>query len=120
MYSTYPNWAAYLILGLLGLFFLRGVYLSLYRCFDHSHTKYAENLRPDAKITRVDKKVVGVKNSKKIRTVVVFEDGFLFESHKTDRENGFMTYKLSVSEATLKEILRRAVEAHNKACGLSR
>ena len=59
---------------------------------------------------------VGGKNSKKIRTEVLFDDGFEYVSHKTDREDSFLSYQIQVTKETKERILNDAMEAHRKAC----
>ena len=92
------------------------VYSWIYNAFSHTNKKSCKNLRPDAKITNVKRDTVGSKNNKKIRTVVTFDDGFEYVSHKTDRDDSFFSYRIQVTEATRKEILEDAMEAHQKAC----
>ena len=50
----------------------------------------------------------GGKNDKKIRTEVIFDDGFEYVSHKTDREDSFLSYRIRVTEETKKRILNDA------------
>ena len=50
----------------------------------------------------------GDKNDKKIRTEVIFDDGFEYVSHKTDREDSFLSYRIQVTEETKKRILNDA------------
>lgn len=110
------------ILGFLfvGGFVLLGVLniaAKIYNCFDHTHYD-KEKLRPDAKIIDVKRRVVGGKNDKKICTTVTFDDGFEFDSYKTDRDNSFFSYRIQVSKETSEEILNDAIRAHQKACGM--
>lgn len=93
------------------------VYSWIYNAFSHSSVKSYENLRRDAKIVNVKRDTVGSKNDKKIRTMVIFDDGFEYVSHKTDRDDSFLSYRIQVTEATAREILEDAMEAHQKACG---
>lgn len=105
-----------------GGFFLLGtlsIAAEIYNFFNHSYYK-KEKLRPDAKIVDVKRETVGGKNDKKIRTTVIFEDGFEYVTHKTDRENSFFSYRIQVKEATSKEILNDAIAAHQKACGITK
>lgn len=115
----FPQWFDVLFMGGLVLLWVLSIIGKVYSWFDHSHSGKNLNLRQDAKVAKVDKNVVGSKNSKKIQTIVTFEDGFQYETYQTDRENGILSYKISVSEASMKEILRKATEAHDKACGVS-
>lgn len=64
----------------------------------------------------VKQDTVAGKNDKKIRIEVLFDDGFEYVSHKTDREDSFLSYRIQVTEETKKRILNDAMEAHRKAC----
>lgn len=55
------------------------------------------------------------KNNAKYCTVVRFSDGYVYESHKTNRDNGFMNYTISVDGALRAEIAREAIAKHKKA-----
>ena len=92
------------------------VYSWIYNAFSHTNKKSCKNLRCDAKIVNVKRDTVGSKNDKKIRSVVTFDDGFEYVSHKTDSENHLMSYRIQVTESTAKEILADAIKAHQKAC----
>lgn len=81
--------------------------------FDSS--RWEDEAQPDIKaeiISVESEKVQYVKNGAKFKTTVIFEDGFKFVTHKTDREQRFGSYTISVNRA---EICRRAVQAHEKA-----
>ena len=117
-YGSPVGIAGYLLVGGAVLVAILNIYSWIYNAFSHTNKKSCKNLRPDAKIANVKQETVGSKNDKKIRTVVTFDDGFEYVSHKTDRENHLMSYRIQVSEATRKEILEDAAEAHQKACGI--
>lgn len=98
------------------LFFVLKIVLGYYST--KSRTSYDVNqLRADAKISDIKTAVVGSKNHKRIRTTVTFDDGYVFESFKTDRENSMFTYRINVSTATRNEIISDAFRAHQNACG---
>lgn len=105
-----------LFLGGLALVAVLNIYDWIYNAFSHTNKRSCKNLRPDAEIANVKEYTVGGKNDKKIRTVVTFDDGFEYVSHKTDRENHLMSYRIQVTEATRKKILEDAMQAHQKAC----
>lgn len=87
----------------------------IYSKFDHSYLPPLP-LKPDARIISIQsEKVVYVKNGAKYKTKVLFSDGFAFITHKTNREDGFLTYKISVDNALATEISKRALAAHEKA-----
>ena len=79
-----------LVFGVLLLGAALNIYASIYNAFSHSGGN-KKNLRRDAKIMNVKQYTVGGKNSKKIRTEVLFDDGFGSVSHKTDREDSFLS-----------------------------
>lgn len=103
------------LIGIFALIVLLNVYSWIYNAFSHSSGN-KKNLRRDAKIVNVKQETVGSKNNKKIRTTVVFDDGFEYISHKTDRDDSFFSYRIQVTEATRKKILEDAMQAHQKAC----
>lgn len=119
-YGSPVGIVGYLVMGGVVVVALLNIYSWIYNAFSHINKRSCKNLRPDAKIANVKQDTVGSKNDKKIRTVVTFDDGFEYISHKTDRENHLMSYRIQVTEATKKEILRDAVQAHQKACNNAR
>ena len=83
---------------------------------DHSEVYHNLELKPDAKIVDIKtEKVQYVKNDVKYKTPVSFSDGFSFVTHQTDREDHFFTYNISVGSELYKQIIAKAVEAHNRA-----
>lgn len=106
----------YLLVGGAVLVAILNIYSWIYNLFSHSSAKDYKNLRRDAKIVSVKRDTVGGKNDKKIRTEVIFDDGFEYISHKTDRDDSFLSYRIQVTEATAREILEDALESHQKAC----
>ena len=109
-----------LFIGVLALVAILNIYSWIYNAFSHINVKSYKNLRRDAKIVNVKRDTVGSKNDKKIRTEVIFDDGFEYVSHKTDREDSLFSYRLQVTEKTAKGILEDAMEAHQKACDKAR
>lgn len=106
----------YLFMGAAVLVAILNIYSWIYNLFSHSSAKDYKNLRHDAKIVSVKRDTVGGKNDKRIRTEVIFDDGFEYISHKTDRDDSFLSYRIQVTEATARKILEDALEAHQKAC----
>ena len=89
---------------------------AFYSLFDH--TKWADDSKPnlDAKIVDVcTEKVQYTKNGMKYKTTVSFSDGFNFITHKTNREEGFFTYQISIGESLKREIIEKAIRLHKKA-----
>ena len=81
--------------------------------FDHS--SWDEKAQPslNAKIADIKvEKVHYVKNGAKYKTTVLFSDGFRFVTHRTDRDERFFTYSISLNK---EEILRCAMNAHKEA-----
>ena len=115
-YGSPVGIVGYLFVGGAVLVLILNIYSRIYNLFSHTNKKSCKNLRPVAKIADVKQETVGSKNDKKIRTVVTFDDGFEYVSHKTDRDDSFFSYRIQVTEATRKEILEDAMEAHQKAC----
>lgn len=109
-----------IIAGIFGLFALVylgvGFYnmgLAIYHIADHS--KWQENAVPDPGARIIDiksEKVKYIKNDARFKTTVTFSDGFFFTTHKTDRENHFGSYTISVNK---KVVLEAAIQAHAKA-----
>lgn len=88
---------------------------NIYSCFDHSFIP-STRLKSDAKITNISsEKVIYVKNGAKYKTKVTFSDGFIFTTHKTNREDKFFSYNISVDNELAMEIAQRALNAHAKA-----
>ena len=84
--------------------------------FDHSKTEPNAVLRSDAKIVDIDtEQVTYMKNGAKYKTTIRFSDGFVFTTHKTDRDDNFFSYKISISPELRKEIISNAIEAHDRA-----
>ena len=115
MYGSPVGFGGFLFVSIAVLIAVLNIAVQIYNMFDHNHYN-EETLRTDAKIVNVKQMTVGSKNDKKICTTVTFDDGFVFESHKTDRDDSFFSYRIQVTEATRKEILEDAMEAHQKAC----
>lgn len=84
-----------------------------------THTIYDKNtLKENAVIIDIDTKVVGLKGERKYRTTVTFSDGFEYVSHDTERDDGFLTYTISLSERMKKQIVAEAIKAHCEAVGM--
>ena len=77
-----------------------------------------KNSKPDinAKIINIDtQKVQYAKNGTKYKTTVSFSDGFIFITHKTNREDGFFNYQISIDESLRISIIEKAICLHQKA-----
>ena len=84
--------------------------------FDRSVWEKGAIPDPDAKIVNIQsEKVQYLKDSMKFKTVVTFSDGFQFITHKTARENGFLTYTIAIDRKTQHEITNKAMRMHKKA-----
>ena len=80
---------------------------------DHVVMDEEVHLRPDAKIIDVKSKPVGIdKHNKKMRTTVIFDDGFKYVSHDTEREDSFLSYRISVTPEMKAHIIKQANDAH--------
>lgn len=63
----------------------------------------------------VDVKTVGLKGGKKFRTIVKFDDGFEYISHRgTEREDKFVFYEISLPESAKHEIINDAIAYHHR------
>ncbi len=83
-----------------------------------NHYGWEENSTPDknAKIQNISsEKVQYSKNGAKYKTKITFSDGFYFITHKTDREDGFLTYRIFISDELREKIISLAIEKHNIA-----
>ena len=81
--------------------------------FDHSGWNENADPSPCAVITEfTPQKVQYTKNNAKFKTTVKFSDGFYFVTHKTERDSGFMTYRISIDRNKITEL---ATQAHQKA-----
>ena len=95
--------------------FANMIYVSWYDRVSHSYIEDLEKLSLNTKIINVKRETVGLKGSRVFRTIVLFDDGFTYISHKTDVASAFVSYKISVTEELALEILNDAMEAHKKA-----
>lgn len=102
------------ILVLLLLCLAAVIIKDIYDSTDHSSCDTNQNLRIDAVPIDVQHKIVGTKGHRRVRTTVLFNDGFQYISHKTDVEEHIFSYSISLSSATNAEIIYAAKEAHEK------
>lgn len=105
-------WLLYVMLAAIAAL----IYKSWYDSTEHISMSEVSELRPDASPCKVERKEIGLKGEHKYRTIVTFDDGFRYISHKTNRENHFLSYSISVPRSMNAEILSDAVAAHKKAC----
>ena len=89
------------------------IYTSIYNSCSHikGDPKF---LKEDAKIIDIKTKIVGPKQSSKLRTIVIFNDGFKYISHRTNREDHLLHYTLSITENQKKAIISEAKIAHGE------
>lgn len=80
---------------------------------DVAETTSPNKLRRDAKIIDISREKVGFKGAYKIKTCVIFDDGYKYFSYDTER--GFFT--ISVSGDATRAIIDRAIQAHTNECG---
>ena len=109
-----------IVVGILGILLFGWIFFaigrSIYHLFDH--TKWDECSMPDLNAKIVDihtEKVIYVKNGAKFKTTILFSDGFRFITHKTNREDGFLTYHIDIDESLMNEIMEKSISVHKKA-----
>lgn len=89
---------------------------AIWSCFDHSWTVDNAKLHPGAKIVDINtEEVQYIKNGAKYKTTVRFSDGFTFVTHETEREDHFVSYKISLNKELYDQIIRSAIAAHDCA-----
>lgn len=76
-----------------------------------------KRFREDAKIIDVKTKIAGLKGSRYYSTCVKFDDGYVFVSNDTERTNYITTYKISITQGMIIQIIEEALKAHAKAVG---
>lgn len=96
-----------LAIGILG-------YYTYYFRIPHSHYEYLSFITPDAKITDISHSRENWGREKFIKTVVKFSDGFEYHTHKTFSEPRILYTKIYVDEEVRKEILIKAIKAHDR------
>ena len=101
------------------VWFVKGIFnlgKAFWSLFDHSIVPRNSTLSPDAEILDIrSKKVQYVKNGMKYKTTVYFSDGFQFVTHETEREDGILSYQISISPEQYKWMIESANEAHARA-----
>lgn len=103
-----------IILYILGIAIVWIIAKDIYDSTSHSSCENPSLLREDAKPNDIQRKIVGTKGHRRVRTTVLFDDGFRFVSHKTDVENHLFSYSISTPAPILNEILLDATIAHEK------
>ena len=107
------NWFPLILLFGLFAFLLGRQILSF---FNISYWTSGSTPDPDAQICDVSRKQVKyAKNDAKYKTTVDFTDGFRYVTHATDREQGFLSYRISMSRELDSQIRDAAVIRHDKA-----
>lgn len=97
----------FLVIGILG-------YYTYYFRIPHSYYKYLSFITADAKITDISHSKESWGREKFIKTVVKFSDGFEYHTHKTFSEPRILYTKIYVDEEVRKEILIKAIKAHDR------
>lgn len=89
---------------------------SIWSMFDHSVWRAPKNPDINAEIVNVNvEKVRYSKNDAKYKTTVIFSDGFNFITHRTNRDDHFMSYTITIDNQLKIAIINTAVAAHIKA-----
>lgn len=89
-------------------------YYTYYFRFPHSHYKHLSFITADAKIIDISHSKENWGREKFIKTVVKFSDGFEYHTHKTFSEPRVLYTKIYVDEEVRKEILIKAIKAHDR------
>ena len=100
------------ILFIIVLLVLSGflLYREIYTFFNHK--RWSENAVPCEVAEIIDwntEKVRYIKNDAKFKTTVMFSDGFIYVTFKTQRKDSLFQYRISVDS---EEIAQDAMEAH--------
>lgn len=80
--------------------------------------QWGEPHNPDLNAQIIDiktEKVKYTKNNAQLKTTVFFSDGYRYITHLTDRQNGILTYTISLSEESRKAIINEAITSHAAA-----
>jgi len=81
---------------------------------DKSYTDQVQKWDPYAEIVSMQSEsVIYTKNNAKLKTRVTFSDGYIFETHDTQRKDGFISYTIYLDSAEKEQILRSAILTHN-------
>lgn len=97
-------------------------YVSSTRVFDYGNYSQRDHykldkgcvLRDNAKVVDVDHRFVGSKQERKIRTDVTFDDGFTYISYTTSRDDGFLSYTVSLTDKEVALIVDVAIAVHRQ------
>lgn len=93
-----------------------GIGRSIWSVFDHSGWKSDSKPDPNAQIIDISsKRVKYSKNGAKYKTTISFSDGFYYITHKTNREQNLLAYKISIDNNLMAEILESAISDHRIA-----
>lgn len=82
------------------------------------HGKWLDNAKPSMNATIKDadvERVCYLKGHAKIRTRILFSDGYLFTSHRTDRKDRVLSYHISLGDKTKEQIISNAIKMHEIA-----
>ena len=105
-----------IILILLAVYLVISFLQELYSKFDHCHLPDTL-LHEKAEIVDIKcERVQYINNGAKFKTNVIFSDGFVFTTYRTNREgNDWRTYKISIDSELAASICKKATIAHDKA-----
>lgn len=104
------GFAGLLAVALIGYLIFRSVYTST------SHSRLPQGSLDISAVPKIaGSKIVGLKGEKTYETTVVFDDGFEFISHRSNRADRFATYTISLTGEIRNKILADAVKAHTDA-----
>lgn len=93
-----------------------GIGRSVYWSFDHLGWNNVARPDADAQINNfTSEQVKYEKNGAKFKTTVTFTDGFYYITHKTNSERHVLSYTISIDDALKAEIIKKAIEKHQKA-----
>ena len=106
----------HVILILLIAFYAVAIAVGIYRSLDHSYWKPNAKPNLEAKIIDISRKKIKLaKNGVTFETTVTFDDGFVFTTVKTNRENHIFTYEISIDEDLARKIIDKAITKHEAA-----
>lgn len=90
------------------------IYYTYYFRFPHCYYEYLSFISSDAKIVDIQHTKEKWGRERFIKTVVKFSDGFEYHTHRTFNEPGFLYTTIYVNDEVRKEIVLKAVKAHNR------
>ena len=92
------------VCGIFG-FIAYSIFMEIYSQFDHYY--WPDDALPCEEAEIVDQgseRVIYTKNNAKFKTTIYFNDGFQYVTYHTDRDDGFLTYRISVNQADVRSL----------------